>query len=730
MSPIGLLHLTDLHQGMDGQKTLWPNVKEKFLEDLSRMHDKAGPWDLIVFTGDLTQGGSRAEFDALDATLNEILEHLASLGSTPSLLAVPGNHDLQRPRESVALDALAKWHSKPAIAKEFFNNRSVATRQIVNQAFAEYTRWWNRRAATARLELQHGELPGEFAATFQKDGLRLALVGLNSSFLHFRDGMWEKLDVDPHQFFGVNKDPIAWLKTHHAALLLTHHPPEWIYPLVRGRFRSEINPPERFVAHLFGHMHEAAARVVSEGAASPRRSFQGLSLFGLRETSDDRSGSRIERNHGYAALRLSVRGDKGEITIWPRRLQLLKGADYWRLVPDTHCYDLELNNEAAQFYFKPNQPIPTLPKSPSSPSSDPSALTNALRMPAPSRTSGTSRPPTAPPPLPKSPSSPSSDLSIPARPPTIPPTNILVSQPPPLPLTQVDTQLPSEFDSTQEGIDTDAFGRPNPKIWNLVLSAVRRRLLLVSAIVVLLGVAFGLVLFIINRGNVEPKDDFMTACEIVHNKALSCKDLYIPAAATLEQNFSATDDIEGQKLLQKKNLEDIGAYCKGFNEELKQQRLNLALVHSADRIRDALMPQGAQCARMPTCDIFMSCYMPLYKESKLVDMCVSFVYLITQCPEELSFAHVLIDAESGLIAAKENTYSKLKATSCTATDTRSQLPLIRSAEHNDEFRKELIKCGESTFKESVVNESAIKINCPALAGCALPLLQRELARPR
>ena len=66
---IGILHLTDFHQGMAGQKTLWPGVKESFLEDLARLHDTASPWDLVVFTGDLTQRGTTAEFAALDATL-------------------------------------------------------------------------------------------------------------------------------------------------------------------------------------------------------------------------------------------------------------------------------------------------------------------------------------------------------------------------------------------------------------------------------------------------------------------------------------------------------------------------------------------------------------------------------------------------------------------------------------------------------------------------------------
>ena len=32
---------------MPGQKWLWPNMQEEFFRDLARLHEKAGPWDLI-----------------------------------------------------------------------------------------------------------------------------------------------------------------------------------------------------------------------------------------------------------------------------------------------------------------------------------------------------------------------------------------------------------------------------------------------------------------------------------------------------------------------------------------------------------------------------------------------------------------------------------------------------------------------------------------------------------
>ncbi len=367
MSSIGLLHLTDFHQGMGSQRTLWPNVKESFLDDLERLHRKAGPWDAIVFTGDLTQRGSHAEFVALDQALDAIIARLEPLGSKPVVLAVPGNHDLQRPAGSETLEALAKWHDDDATPETFFDDPGCAVRKLVDAAFLEYVRWWNARVATSGLRIRHGILPGDFGVTLEKNGLRLALVGLNSSFLQLRDRMREgELDVAPRQLHSLGADVPEWLRSHHAALLLTHHPLDWLHQNSQTLFRDEIDRPGRFVAHLFGHMHEAAARVLSEGGAPPRRGLQGLSLFGL-ETIDAPTGKKIERLHGYAALRVSVRDSQGELALWPRSYELNRLAGYQRMVPDHGRYDLE--NEAALWHFTPLLPFAS-PSPPAPPAAD------------------------------------------------------------------------------------------------------------------------------------------------------------------------------------------------------------------------------------------------------------------------------------------------------------------------------------------------------------------------
>jgi 3',5'-cyclic AMP phosphodiesterase CpdA len=94
MAHISWLHLTDLHCGMQDQPWLWPGVRVIFFEDLRKLYDKCGPWDLILFTGDLTYSGAASQFQQVNDLFEQLWEAFDKLHFKPQLLAVPGNHDL------------------------------------------------------------------------------------------------------------------------------------------------------------------------------------------------------------------------------------------------------------------------------------------------------------------------------------------------------------------------------------------------------------------------------------------------------------------------------------------------------------------------------------------------------------------------------------------------------------------------------------------------------------
>ncbi len=74
------LHLSDLHFGMKGQAPLWSNFKHHLYDDLPRLFELSGPWDIVIFSGDIVQKGAAEEFVGATAALLELWGRLAKLG--------------------------------------------------------------------------------------------------------------------------------------------------------------------------------------------------------------------------------------------------------------------------------------------------------------------------------------------------------------------------------------------------------------------------------------------------------------------------------------------------------------------------------------------------------------------------------------------------------------------------------------------------------------------------
>jgi hypothetical protein len=198
------LHLSDLHMGPKGSRWQWPEYRQAFEKDLRRLHDGTGPWDIVFISGDLTQTGGQRDFNFLTSALESFWVYLRSLGSAPVLLAVPGNHDLRRDSLSLMqrnmLEA-RRWYENSALRSDFWNRRDNTLRQAVHQAFAPFSSWlvsWqNSHPSALSLDVHKGLLPGDFAATVVKEGLRLGIAGLNSAFLlPNADGTKAYFDID------------------------------------------------------------------------------------------------------------------------------------------------------------------------------------------------------------------------------------------------------------------------------------------------------------------------------------------------------------------------------------------------------------------------------------------------------------------------------------------------------------------------------------------------------
>jgi len=322
MTTFRWLHLTDLHRGLTEEQWLWPSCREDFFSDLEGRIDRDHPIDVVLFSGDLVQQGKPKEFEELETILQQLDNKLQDLGSKNTvLLAVPGNHDLKRPRaNSATATVLSEWDKHSAIQHEFWTKATSQYRVAVNRAFQSYCAWWDKRKVTLGPNYAPGLLPGEFSFWMEKEGCRLGILGLNTAFLQLGDGDYEgKLVLHPKQFHEpCGGDAPKWLKQQQVCLVMGHHPMEWLDKSSQDNLYDNVLRHPPFALYLSGHMHEAVYRDLGSIGAAPCRVWQGRSLFGLERYGPDKA--KVERSHGYTIGQVDLDTPAhGWLVLWPRK---------------------------------------------------------------------------------------------------------------------------------------------------------------------------------------------------------------------------------------------------------------------------------------------------------------------------------------------------------------------------------------------------------------------------
>jgi len=318
MTKIKYLHLSDLHIGDSVQKGLISQTKKVLFEDIEYILPKLETLDLVFFTGDLVQKGTKDEFLLLDEFLANLWELFSSHGQNPYLLCVPGNHDLERINDinDPTQKVMTNWLNEN-IKENYFWGSPNPYHDFVVERFNNYVEWYKKTSIRKPESINWGYLPGDFYCSLNLQDIKLGVVGLNSSFLQLYSGdTRQKLGVYNKQLnFLFNDTYFEWLKTQNLSVLLTHHSPEWFEPNSLSEFNQEIYCNDSYVEHLCGHMHEPLYTTTSINGFPSKRKFISPSLFGLEYYGDKLNSQRI---HGYTAGIYNIESEIISKTIWPR----------------------------------------------------------------------------------------------------------------------------------------------------------------------------------------------------------------------------------------------------------------------------------------------------------------------------------------------------------------------------------------------------------------------------
>jgi hypothetical protein len=328
---INWLHFSDFHIGMDAyaQRKLLKQIT-KFVGEQTKLGDA---FDFVFLTGDIANKGKSEEYDEfLEAFLIPLTEALGA-DWQGKILAVPGNHDVDRTK--------AAYFSPVEILAEsrFFDptKDGQGRRSQFFPRFLEYTNADCSAAPRRWLEME----AGAYDVTCKLTQATVAIIGLNTAWISKDENDRNRLSP------GINllDDLLERNSSADIKIVLGHHPLSWIQDPHARRISALFG--KHNVIYLCGHLHEADTRY-EDGARGTFLTLQSGAAFQVRP--DDNP----KLVNGFQRARLSKESN-----------QLLVQARHWSDIHQewkvsTDAFVNERKSEIADWWSF-DLPVPYLP---------------------------------------------------------------------------------------------------------------------------------------------------------------------------------------------------------------------------------------------------------------------------------------------------------------------------------------------------------------------------------
>ncbi|MBK5124335.1 SIR2 family protein [Burkholderia sp. R-69980] len=264
------LHLSDLHvrAGEQYDQTVFFSSLLKDIVDL--VHNGRLRPDILLVTGDVAATGHADEYEVA----GRFLRDLSTAVSVPMdrVFCVPGNHDVDRTGlTSFQIRSAEALNSREMVSRVIGNpeERALFTKRLLPyHAFLQANFPWAR-------DIQPSDLG--YTARLEVNGLNLAILGLNSSWLAGSD------DDKGHLVVGERQVREALEKASGADLVvsLVHHPTSWLADFDARDVREMLSGRCDFMLH--GHVHELGVVNIASPNSEVFSLAAGATRQGLRE---------------------------------------------------------------------------------------------------------------------------------------------------------------------------------------------------------------------------------------------------------------------------------------------------------------------------------------------------------------------------------------------------------------------------------------------------------------
>lgn len=254
MRAVRWLHISDFHIG-EAETAQRQTVLSAMLKDISQRSAKGWHVDFVVVSGDLAFSGKGSEYEIVAMFFDDLVA--AADISSDKVFCVPGNHDVRRDRSKMCFKgALAEVQSENDVYKFLADDderEDLLRRQEDYRAF--------ERSYLKDQKREHTDDDLGYVSKLEVDDLRIAIIGLNSSWLA-EGGVSDegKLLIGESQVRSAID--IAKGYEPHVILGLQHHPFDWLQRFDRRPVQRSLEEVCDFM-HC-GHLHESDVTEVVE----------------------------------------------------------------------------------------------------------------------------------------------------------------------------------------------------------------------------------------------------------------------------------------------------------------------------------------------------------------------------------------------------------------------------------------------------------------------------------
>lgn len=290
------VQVSDIHFGQENRGEIFfhNDVRDRLISDCERLSE-ARPADFVVVTGDIAFSGGKAQFDAASDWLERLC--VAAGASTESVLAVPGNHDVDWNQIDYGTKLVHEETRRrtPANLQEHLADIGKMDRDP-NPILAKLDAY--RTFALSMQSPLKSFVDPAWTKQFDVGGVPVRFLGLTTVLLSDVSDQQGSLVLGEQQFVGMTREE----EPVYVALL--HHHPTWL----KDRERAEEYLNSRVSLLLYGHEH------------TPRfemrriRGFERVELGAGAVTATDVDGYMFR----YNWVELEVAETKLRVSVWPR----------------------------------------------------------------------------------------------------------------------------------------------------------------------------------------------------------------------------------------------------------------------------------------------------------------------------------------------------------------------------------------------------------------------------